>query len=480
MSEANGEERFDEEEELGSGRVAAFDRQSAHRGVVAQISTGGAVARSRPPGDLDPEQREEDDEEEDEERETRPSPRRHVKTESSNIAFLPPVPQAKSSNKIGQATFILVVLLPTIVTGIYMYFFAANQYVSEFRFSVLSQSAVPTPAGMTTQNSSSSNGNSATGSAVSSMMSGGVQPALMTNFVVIDYMLSRQVVDELDQRIGLRKRYSSKTSPADWWASLPAKRPTERFVDYWNSMVDAYFDETTGMASVRVRAFTPQDARDIAQEMVVLGEDLVNKMQKRPQEDAVRFAQAEVDRQEKKLKDIRAELAAYRTEEGVIDPTNSVATNVDLAKALKANLLQFQTELAALGDEQLAINAPAAQMLRSRVAATQEQYNKVEKEVNKDQTTGAALEKVVARFEKLNLDLQYQEGMVVTTRQALDQARAQLAIQSVYLTPYVSPAIPQAADYPKRWQTTLVVFLIALLIWVTGLMLTRAVNEHLR
>jgi capsular polysaccharide transport system permease protein len=60
----------------------------------------------------------------------------------------------------------------------------------------------------------------------------------------------------------------------------------------------------------------------------------------------------------------------------------------------------------------------------------------------------------------------------------LDQARANAAAQHLYLTPYVRPALPGSAIYPKRAQSVLLAGLAFFGIWIVGLMIARTVSEH--
>jgi len=250
-------------------------------------------------------------------------------------------------------------------------------------------------------------------------------------------------------------------------------------MEYWGKMVQAAYDPTTSLASVQVRSFTAADSKAIADAMVTAAEELVNRIEKRVQMDAVRFAESQAEKAHQRLKDVRAQIAEYRASEGVIDPAGTVSTNIELVKNMRANILQMQTELASLSIQQLPPTAPAVVSLRSRIAGAQEQLKKIEREVGRERQDNRALSEVVARYEQLDLDRQYAQAMLVSTQQALDTARANAASQHLYLTPYVSPALPESADYPKRARQTLIVFLSLLLAWICGMMLVRSVREHL-
>lgn len=267
---------------------------------------------------------------------------------------LPALPQRKPQSRRGLLlSFILCVVLPTALIAGYYYLMAADQYVSQFKFAVIESNPVlpGIPPSMTTTSPSAQMGGGGAmtlmAAAGGSMMMPGAN-ATMQNYVVTDYLLSRQIVEELQKKINIRALYDSATAKDDLWARFDVKLPMERFVRYWNRMVTATYDPMTGVADVTIRAFAPQDALLIAESMVTLSEDLVNAIAKRPQVDSVRFAEGEVKRAEVRMERAREALKDYRLQEGVIDPTGALSTNIALVQALRSQLVQQQADLASL------------------------------------------------------------------------------------------------------------------------------------
>src|SRR4051794_35087306 len=103
------------------------------------------------------------------------------RTEIEPAVSRPPVelvlPKIKPARKFKLGhSFLLAVVLPTIIAAIYMFVFAANQYVSEFRFTIQATTFAPT----TGSSSGSSSGQSP-------VVSGGASSAAA--FYVLDYMV---------------------------------------------------------------------------------------------------------------------------------------------------------------------------------------------------------------------------------------------------------------------------------------------------
>jgi len=358
--------------------------------------------------------------------------------------------------------FFLSVVLPVAIATVYFAFFASNQYVAEFRFTVKDA---------TMQSASAAT------SSIISMIGGSGGSLAYDNYLVTDYLLSRQATEELQHRINVTQLYARPE--ADWWARFDPRQPMERFVDYWRGMVTSHYDQVTGIASAQVRAFTPEDALLIANSLVTLSEELVNKIAGRTQADAVRFAQDEVHKAEERLKAIRAKLTEYRNRVGVIDPASSVvASNSALVQGLRQTLAQLETQLQTLRLQNLQPNAPAIITIQNQISSTKDQLAIIEGSVGRNKG-GASLSSVIAEYEQLDLERQFAQNMVTSTMATLDISRASAAAQHLYITPYVRPSLPESSLYPRRVLAIATIAALALIAWLIGLLIGRSVVERL-
>jgi capsular polysaccharide transport system permease protein len=391
----------------------------------------------------------------------RPSDRGQVEVGERVIAL----PGRRQSRSYGTyISFVLAVVLPMIAASIYYGWYASNQYVAEFRFAVNNTAPSAT----------------AIGSNMLSMLGGGAgSTAVLENYIVADYLTSRQAAEELEQRIRVKSLYAHPE--ADWVSRFEASQPMEKFVAYWQKMVTSNYDMVTGSATAQVRAFTPDDALLVANSLVQLSESLVNKIANRSNVDAVRFAETEVLRAQERLKTVRAQLTEYRNKVGVIDPATSVvASNSTVQQTLQASLATLETQLTSLLGRNLSPTSPAVQTLQNQIKATKDQIAAMGATVGtgKDRAGGAALSSVVAEYEQLELERGFAQALVTTAMQALEQARANAAAQHLYITPYVRPSLPESSVYPRRMFSIIVVGLIAFCLWVIALLTVRSIRER--
>lgn len=388
-------------------------------------------------------------------------------------ASLPRKRPAKRSSGLW-LSFLLMVALPTIAAGLYYGLVVSNQYVSEFRFAVRNQDFAPA-------------GTSAASTALGAAARAG---GYTDNFLVVDYLASRQAVEDLMKTVDLRAMY--ERADVDVLSRLGSEETMERVVDYWQSMIDASFDLATGLALVRVHAFTPEDAYKIASALVVQSETLINEISARSRRDAVKFAESDVTRAEDRLRGARAALRQFRDTEQTPDAARTAGSTLDLAMKLRGELAALQSQLSSLRSY-MEPSAPTVKVLESRIAATTKQIAAIEREIGKGgRSTGQAttpagaplsgaapvLSDVLSNYEDVDLSRQFAEKYYETTLSALELARSEAASQQTYVATYVQPALAQASTYPERFVSTLLVLLGAAALWFISVMVFFSIRDH--
>jgi len=354
--------------------------------------------------------------------------------------------------------FLVCFVLPTLVGGVYFGFIASKQYVSEFRFNVVDTS--DSAAGV--------------GGLASVLSSTGLGPTVAASYSVADYITSPQALKDVEKKIPLRQYFTTKE--ADWWARLNPSASEEKFLYYWQKMVYSDYDPVTGIANASVRAFDPTAAYTISRTLLSNAEALVNEMQARRYNDAVRFAQLEVDRANAKLTDLRKQMLALRDKTGVVEPGNSaVAENIQLATNLRLSLVQLQGQLASIkmGNPQ----SPLIPPLNDRIKGAQDQLDKVDEEIS-TQGGSAELSKIVGMFEDLNARESLALQELTGDLNNLIQARAAADAQHIYLMTYVKPTMPTSSTYPNRPMAIALVVLIAFGVWCFAKLCAIVIRSH--
>ncbi|HLY46680.1 MAG TPA: hypothetical protein VKQ73_13955 [Stellaceae bacterium] len=356
-------------------------------------------------------------------------------------------------------SFIIVVAIPAAVAAAYYFAIAADQYVAEFRFTL--NTADPPRldplsliAGTATQS-----------------------PATQEAQILVQYITSRAIVDEIDRSLDLRTLFAPPT--ADWWARPPRSASIEELVRYWKRQVDPFYDSANGTVTVRVRAFAPQDALRLAQAIVAAGEKLANDLSLRARRDALGRAESDLTQAEARLKSVLGKIREFRDRAGMIDPAQTAQATGTLATRLRGELIKANAELATLRTY-MHDSAPTVKVLRARIGALEAQERSLAREM-----TGAAptrsdtLSHVLGSYEELESDQKFAEAAYQHALQGLDQARANADRQQVFIASFVPPSLPEDPLYPRRWRALGIVALVASAVWGIGGLAMRSISDHL-
>ena len=73
-------------------------------------------------------------------------------------------------------------------------------------------------------------------------------------------------------------------------------------VEYWRNMIEVNLDTISQIITVKVRAFTREDAVRVAEGVLTFSEELINGLSERARLDALKFAEQEVRRTEDRLR----------------------------------------------------------------------------------------------------------------------------------------------------------------------------------
>jgi capsular polysaccharide transport system permease protein len=360
---------------------------------------------------------------------------------------------------LGRLSFVVIVALPVALAAGYYFFVAADQYVTEFRFALRSAEPMRSEFG---------------GLLAADLTAA---PVASDSFIVVDYIRSRAVIDDLGRTLNLRQIFS--TGRADWPARLHLPVSIEALVDYWQGQVDAFFDTSNGTIVVRVRAFTRHDALRLAQGILGLSEELVNRLSERARQNALHDSQEAVVQAEERLTAALARLRAFRDEKGLIDPNKAADASAALADRLREALVRARTELSTL-QQYMRDDAPPIRVLEAHIKSLEEQRRAVESGVTETaKTQSQPLSQVMGRYEELESERHFAENAYQHALEALDRSRLNADRQQVYTALFEPPRLPEEALYPRRARALAIVFLVAFAVWGIGGLTARSVRDHL-
>ena len=300
---------------------------------------------------------------------------------------------------------------------------------------------------------------------------------MLDNYTVADYASSSQAALDLNAKVNLRDMFNK---PFDPFSRVGKTASSEKLAKFWRSMVYSNYDAASGLAVVRVKAYSPQDSYAIATSLLSLSSDLVNAIGSRSQQDTVRFAQMQVDRAAARLAVLRSQLTGLRRERAIITPqdgnTDAVSGNSALQNSLLARQNQLNGQISALMAQLHNPNAPQIVVLRQQLTATNQQLSQARAAVGAG--ADGNLSVTVGKFEDLQAQVNTANNVLQSYTANLSQVQAGADSQRLYLTTYVKPNLAETSQEPNRWLSLFGLMLIAGMVWLIGMLIGKSVLEH--
>jgi len=348
--------------------------------------------------------------------------------------------------------------MPTILLSFYLFVISADQYESEAHFLVKSPEKSEFMAGGLTQALSMVTGEGS-----------GNNVALS----VVDYLASHDVVETLRKEDRLVERFRDPS--ADMYSRLWSANPKpESLLKFYQKQVSIHYDSETGITSLVVRTFKPQDSFDIARKLLQLGEARVNYLNARSYSDAVSSAQRQLSEAQIKLEAIQRVMTNFRQQRRDIDPEVTGKAQIGLVSTLTGQLAAARAQLSAMGG-MIDHASPQYRAIAGRVRALEGQVNA---QAGRLTGTGDTIASNIGSYENLQLEQQFLAKQYEAAAANLQKAREEARRQQLYVTRVVEPNLPVKSLYPQRFRVLGTAFVVLMLIYSISWLIVAGVKEH--
>ncbi|WP_333573271.1 lipopolysaccharide biosynthesis protein [Sphingomonas sp.] len=356
--------------------------------------------------------------------------------------------------------FFVVVVAPVTATAVYLFGFASDQYSSEAHFLVRSTESPAAPAL-----------NGGLGQIIS--MAGGATSSQSEAMSVADYLSSHDAVAALKTNDRLIERYS--LPGIDFFSRLDTSRLTpESLLRYYQSMVTVSYSTETGITTLSVRSFRPQDSYDLVRKLLRLGEARVNELNQRSYNDSIALAKQQFAAAEKSLADVQGRMTQFRQSRSDIDPLITGQAQIALVGGLNERLAAARAQLNVMRGS-ISPSSPQYRAMAATVAALEGQVSAASAKL-----TGPsdAIATDIGGYEQLKLQQEFLAKRYEAAAAALALAREQAQRQQLYVVHVVEPNKPVKSLYPERWRVTLTVLIATLLVYSISWLIAAGVREH--
>ena len=349
----------------------------------------------------------------------------------------------------------LTVIIPTIISGVYFGTIASDVYISEATFVVRSPKNQMTLTGVGAL-----------------LQNAGFSRAQDDTYTVQEYMRSRTGLEQLMQALPIRDFYA-KGDIFTRFNGFGFNNSQEAFYQYFTKRLSVNFDSASGIATLRIRAYSPEEGQQINQKLLVLGEELINRLNERARRDTVAFAEEALKKAENEVSLTASELSQYRIKNKIFDLPAQSGIQLSLISSLKNELIRVETQLAQLLS--ITPDNPQVKALQMRQKSLKSEIDQQSKQLsgsNNSITTQAA------DYQRLVLANELAQKQLTAALTSLQNTRNEADRQQLYLEVISLPSKPDWAEEPYRLYNILATFFIGLILYGILSLLVASVREH--
>lgn len=355
--------------------------------------------------------------------------------------------------------FLITVVLPVLLSAIYYFGIASEQYVSESRF------VIKAPSQRAAQTTSFANLIQSTG------LSSGQEQSNQ----VIDFARSRSALQSLKKKLDVEKVYGNAS--VDWLSRFPRfweHNAFEDLYDYYGSKIQISRDNDTALVVLRTIAFSPKDAAAINAHLLEQSETLVNELNENARNKAISEAESRVVEAQMRVNKALKAVSDYRSESRLVEPLKEAAGIVEIANRLIVERAVLEAQLSTV--RQVTPDHPSIPILREQIASL---TREIERQNSRLVGSGTnTISRKLPDYEALVLEQELASQLLMLSQTTLEQARTEALKQQFYLERVVEPNVPDLPEYPKPLKTVLTILGFALCLYFIIWMFVVGILEH--
>ncbi len=345
--------------------------------------------------------------------------------------------------------FLFFCALPAAAAVGFVVFAVSNQYVSEAQFAVHS-------------------GDKPQVDAISALTGVSSIDQVRDTLIVADYIKSRTMVEALLKQLDLRAMFAKDGIDylSRWNRSWDGS--IESLVDYWGWKVSTKVDSQSGIVTVDVKAFTPEDSLAISRAALALSEDLINHLSERSRNDALNQARLGLDRAKERLRVALDDMRKLRDRQGTLDPRKEAEGLGKVLGDLRLNAAKLRAQISA---ETAMVSATAPQVLGDKavLAATEREITQLEAKLTRPNDPGQqTIATDLAAFDRADIERSVAQAQFAAAADAFERARVEAERKTMYVHTFVQPELAQESLYPKRFLFSAACVAAVALLWLLG------------
>ncbi|MGW8704061.1 hypothetical protein ACWGLL_15080 [Brevundimonas sp. NPDC055814] len=291
---------------------------------------------------------------------------------------------------------------------------------------------------------------------------------MLDGTLVQDYLRTPDAMAALDKRVGLFRSFpNGSRDPAH---PLPSNPSNEARLKFYRSVVSARFSLTRQVVDIEASGRTPAEAQRLAQGVVQVSEEFINRYNARVRQDFVTTAEQELATAAQKLAAAQTNMATLRNATGRLDPAAEATMIGSVIQQLEIQRVGVAAEVEAMQK----LGGPDSPRLQRLSAELSQLDRSIEAQRARLVGSASAVSGALASFETASAEHEFAVQSVEEARKEVSLAKANYARQHKYLLTVASPSEPSRRSWPRTPSAILVGALVGLFLGAISLLLLRA------
>ncbi len=329
------------------------------------------------------------------------------------------------------------VFLPTILVGYYYYAIATPMYATKSEFLILKAES--------------------TGGAMGGLLSGTQFATNQDAIAVQSYLTSKDAMLRLDADVGFNAHF---TNPEiDAIQRLEENPSNEDAYKIYKKMIEIGYDPTEGVIKMEVIAADPIVSAEFSEALISYAEERVDNLSLRKRENQVSDAKRAYEEAYQDRRDAQDALVRLQQEGNILDPEGKIASLRSQINTYELQLQEKTLQLQALLDNPRP-NRAKVEGAQGDVRRLEDLLVDLNQQMTEASTGEDSLATLSANIQSAQLDIAGRDMALQSSLEQLNSTRREAAAQARYLTTSVEPVPSQDPTYPRKFENTILAFLV--------------------
>ncbi|MBO9411126.1 MULTISPECIES: capsule biosynthesis protein [unclassified Ruegeria] len=350
------------------------------------------------------------------------------------------------------------VLLPTLIVGTYFYRYATPMYASDSAFSILQADGG--------------------GASFRGFLAGTQYATAQDSVATQEFLESKDALLRLDRDMGFADIF--KQEWIDPIQRLSPDASLEETYKLFKRMITIGYDPSDGIIRMEVAAPSAELAVGLSERLLSYAEETINGLTELKREDQMREARTAFELAQAERRKAQEDLIELQLQGALLDPENVIAGLRGRINALETEIQDKELQLAALLDN-LRPNQAKVDGARADIRRLEQVLDELNAQMLDVSAGENSLAQLSVRLQMAQADLIARDMMLQNAMQQMETTRTEANRKVRYLTVSVNPVPSQDPTYPRKFENTILAFLlfagIYLLISLTASVLREQVSS---